>query len=212
MANKLDDLFRETLDQHEITPSGASWGKIQSNLAKNKSAKWLSPVKIAAAVALVIVASVLLFNPGSSERGGFIAEVNHPVERNTLEWNFNIPEKQDQINTTGHSSLATTQPAATADKKKEVETAPGLRDTYTLATITQYQLHPDHAPMNLPTPKPDPELQQPAIRITYIAATEQDSENPETRLSRVLSMAREVSPTDLLADLRDVKDNFFKRN
>ena len=59
MANNLDRLFREGIDQYEVTPKAESWSAVQSQLAKKKKIAWI-PMSIAAAIILMIMRIIMM--------------------------------------------------------------------------------------------------------------------------------------------------------
>ena len=79
--NKIDNLFRNKLDSHEVIPTVEAWRKINSQLNQNKRKKGAIWMSIAAAVTLIIV-SITYFNN----------EV--PNDNNKLQISEILPEKE----------------------------------------------------------------------------------------------------------------------
>lgn len=115
-GNPIDDLFREKLGNHKITPPANAWSQIEGNLAKKKKGAffWLS---IAASVAIILTAGALYIN--QSEKSGADLEqlqANKEVENEAVKTpdqnNIDTPSKEKQN---------------TKDQSQEKETAPSIQ-------------------------------------------------------------------------------------
>lgn len=213
MATNIDRLFRENLDQVEMTPSAEGWKQVKSQLT-TKQPVWIMPMRIAAAVTVLIIASLLLFNDEQSGSQGMISEADHPVLNTVPE--FNISEEL----------IAKAETSATQSKNKvvnssgSVKPAPGEEkveiqepmNTYTIARISTNKLDVISLDLKPGLVEKDPALDQPSIRITYIAANTPDESDNNGKLSKMLTLAREVTSSELLADIRDAKYHLFNKN
>ena len=81
MANNLDRLFREGIDQYEVTPKAESWSAVQSQLAKKKKIAWI-PMSIAAAIILMITATIIVRNYQVEQNysGNMISSIDFPQQ------------------------------------------------------------------------------------------------------------------------------------
>lgn len=212
MANKLDQLFRETLDQYEMNPSSQSWDKVQDRLAGSQKNTWLTPWRIAAAIALLVTAAVLTLTYEPDRPMEFVAGADHPIESETFAWNVQVPDKPTPKKPSEPSLAGAPAPAAPAESLVPEE-QPVAYSTLQVARISDFKIDQE-LPVKTSFPlKTDPDTEPYAIRITYItASTSESPEDSENKLEKVFSIARELSATELLADLRDAKDNIFRRN
>lgn len=115
-GNPIDDLFREKLGNHKITPPANAWSQIEGNLAKKKKGAffWLS---IAASVVIILTAGALYIN--QSEKSGADLEqlqANKEVENEAVKTpdqnNIDTPSKEKQN---------------TKDQSQEKEAAPSIQ-------------------------------------------------------------------------------------
>jgi hypothetical protein len=81
----------------------------------------------------------------------------------------------------------------------------------TIASITAYHFDSElKTNLMIPGMKVK-EFDEPTVKITYIASNEPEAKSP--KLGQFINyLSSDLSPTDLLADIRDVKDNLFSKN
>lgn len=214
MGNKLDQLFRENLDQLEVKPSADSWGKVQHQLA-GKKGYWFSPMKIAAAVLVVVAATVLLFNDSQEqERQALLTEVDHPAVVPTESWTIEVPSASIK-----NESAEPPQPRMVADVApkaqkpvEEVQNALHPIPLIAVAGLNDAKLDADLSPRNLHAITHDSEIEEQVIRITYIASSVGEADIDENRLNKIIAIVKEVTSSGILADIREAKDNLFRKN
>lgn len=217
MANKLDQLFRENLDQLEMRPSAEGWDRVQDRLAGKKKGAWILSVKIAAAAVVVITASVVVSNLDEGKKQPLVSGVDHPVINQEREWRFDIPMESSDSKKPVRKQPQSLMMAMQKAEQKNGKDGVILKEipVLSIAALDKPILEVDLAPRNIQIMGGKVEPEKPFIKITYIASgkgpVSEDVKN-EGKISKVLAVAKEVSPTDLLADIRDAKDNLFRRN
>lgn len=209
MANNLDRLFRESLDQFEVSPTPASWEQVQSQIAgkRNKTAFFL---KIAAAIVVLIVATISVINFNKTAPTGKVlaSAVDHPTTITEAQFSWKIPESHQLKN-----DPKIEKPVNVPLKNTEAERVQILQfETIMIAGISESKVDAQ-LPVNLRLKNlPVRQLKEPSIRITYIASNQPDS-TKTAKFDQIINyLTNDLSPTEILADIRDVKDNFFSKN
>tara|TARA_B100001245_G_C22871367_1_gene419006 strand:- start:786 stop:1442 length:657 start_codon:yes stop_codon:yes gene_type:complete len=218
MANNTDRLFREGLDQFEVTPQAQSWKAVQSQLNQKKKIVWW-PMSIAAAILLLITAALLVKNyqQGFIMDGPMVADIDYPQP--TLDPDrILISEDEVKVETPADKTITTPSTNQTVlfanntpkTDDKTVETEPVKIGTLELVAIQEVRLQ------ELPQPKFNYDfevmtVEKPTVKITYIAENE-PAEKKNKLNSFINSISKEASPIEILADIRDAKDNIFSRN
>lgn len=211
--NDIDRLFREGLDQLEIAPAAKSWEDVQSKVATRKNS-WRLPLGIAAAMAAIITATFIVAEyPGEKPSSEWISSVDHPRVGHVL-----TIELPTEILSTGSEAKKKVEQSAPASAPPRVleETRPDAVQEYTLIAVAPLRGHQLKAeiPTSLtPYGMAVEEEESFSVKITYIASNQPDS-TKSSKLNNLISYlsSAEVSPTELLADIRDVKDNLFSKN
>lgn len=218
MANNPDRLFRENLDQLEITPSAEGWNQVRDQITKKKSG-WIIPVRVAAAVTIVLTTTITLLILGESTGGQQpISSIDHPIQAPALDLEINIPEQNQIAKKTGQSikqNLVDDNKIKEKINSQEQEegSAVQIMSTLVITGINRPLIGSDFSTKNLKLVDDQHEPELPSIKITYIASEESASDSTKTsKISKVFAFAKDVSGSDLLADLRDAKNNLFKRN
>jgi len=209
MATDLDRLFREKLDQIETAPAAASWQQVQRQITPKK-AYWIMPRAIAAAVAILVVASWIIWNDLSpkTKKSQQLSEINHPVIGEEI-LVIEIPER---IN----SQKIKTSMASVVQPQKVIEK--GLKPSISLKPFRSIAMLDRNLQTELPidiTLRMDnmaPEHGE-TIKITYVASNQLSDEASSGRIGNFLSyLSREAAPTEILADIRDAKNQLLSRN
>ncbi|MFT6882896.1 MAG: hypothetical protein ACJAVY_001696 [Marinoscillum sp.] len=209
MANDLDRLFRETLDQYEVAPKASSWDAVAGEI--NSMRSYGIFFKAAAAViTLLIAAGWFVWKDASTTENGMMAIADHPVQSEQM-IGIAVPEKVAVIEKQRKSQPAQKPIQNMAVAKEVVETAPlWSYANYQIIAINEVNMN-EELPLNLHTPEGKPSKASGTIKITYIASNEPTNER--NKISGFISqISQEVQGTHLLADIRDAKDNLFSRN
>lgn len=209
MAHKLDDLFREKLHQTELTPSMESWSKVQQQIQPKKKTLWM-PLSIAAAVVLLLAATVVILTYERKERGAFIAQVDHPALWETAPA-IAVPTRTTQADKKVQEPVSKPLFAAQKQDKTEQEKAAYEIQAFNeLQMIATVKLEANLETNTSLVTGRQPKAEAPGIKIIYIAENEV---NPKEKLNEMwTNLSREVSPSGLLADIRDAKNSLFSRN
>jgi hypothetical protein len=210
-SNTTDQFFHDQLQGLEMTPSAAAWDQVQSGLSHNKTIKLFPILGIAAAVAIVVVATLVIFRTNEKEQT-YLAGVNdHPTDHRIELAPISVPQQpepvKNRIKNTKRPFVAHAEPTFKNDIKLTEIVAPETKMiAVELPVVAAPQIiSTQSAPLQENTLTP--------IKITYIAK----SENPESdpimeKINKVMEVARGTSPAEILADIRDAKMNLLRRN
>ncbi|WP_421876081.1 hypothetical protein [Marinoscillum sp.] len=207
MANNLDRLFREGLDQYEVTPNAQSWKQVQGQIAINKKrGMWLWSA--AAAVALLLVGTMVLRNINwtTPSDGQLISGIDHPAQA-ALPAKIFVPAEEQEVAPMTVQMNKVDKPAS---KPQQVMEELPKYELIQIASIQTVQIN------GLPAPKfgqelKEFEIEKPTVKITYIADN-QPTDKKNKLNEFITSISKEASPIEILADIRDAKDNIFSRN
>lgn len=212
-SNKTDELFG-SLKSLEMMPSDAAWSQVQSGLNKGK-AKWIIPIwSIAAAVALLIIGSIIIFKSEDTTKNYLTGINDHPPYEQVEVSHIAVPELKPQDLTVKKTKTlqlaAQSTPIDPPQKKTEaVEIfAPETRSiTMKIADLRTPEIIAPHSSST------ENETVLAPIKITYIAKSENFESDPIVgKINRVMEVAKHTSPAELLADLREAKSNLLRRN
>ena len=210
--NKLDRLFREHLDQAEYTPKAESWDAVKGQISQSSKGGLSIYMKVAAAVVFVLTATwVIIQTQPQSGNVLLISNINHPIPASTYQWEWPEIEMETRLDLT-HPVIDTTPKTMMASRQTEEEVMKRTEiPLFDLSAINNIELAVamERPTLQLAPKAPAPE--SPNIKITYIAT--QPSDTTKTNMfSELISLAKETQPMDLLADLRDAKNNLFNKN
>ena len=213
MANNLDRLFREGIDQYEVTPKAESWSAVQSQLAKKKKIAWI-PMSIAAAIILMITATIIVRNYQVEQNysGNMISSIDFPQQVLSPE-KIEIPvdgvRVASQLVKNSTPKSVTTTPIVVKTEKEEQVLITQMETIHMVAIeemnfseLPEVQFNYDFDIIK---------IGKPTVKITYIA--ENEPVDKKKKLGEFFNtITKEASPVDILADIRDAKDNIFSRN
>lgn len=225
MANNLDRLFREGVDQLEITPQTQSWKQIQSQLAGKKKYGWVLSYSIAATFIILIAATIVVINyreDTSSNHYGYVL-ADHPVEQKIFSLNI-----KDQRRTTPqgvHQKQESRTVAMTAPQHKASNINQASNKTInnnnenlsnfptlSIAGIQPKELETSH-PNTHPLSNTGFEHKSVAtIRIIHIAGNSKENEQSVRIGNIITSFSKGASASNILAGIRDAKDNLLRKN
>lgn len=207
MATDIDRLFRESLDQVEMQPSAAAWDQVQNRIA-GKKAPWFWVSRVAAAI-LLLLASAWIFwslRPESSNIGP-IATIDKP-EPLVFEYEWNIPafakvEKEITI------QIASVKEQSAVQKEKQA--LPMAFEMIALESIKTTSWPQPESNITIDLGHKQTLKEEPTIKITYLATNTADTLKTN-KLNEIIAFLKNESPTELLADIRDLKDNLLNKN
>jgi hypothetical protein len=220
MENKLDKLFRDKLEHHSVQPSANAWDKVAAGFPKkNNTIVWAW--RLAAAVALVGMIGVLIFNALESNEVTPMAQDNTPktettpaldpheqkVKQEVLEPSAQpVIEKKEEkpVKKPVFNRPAPLVAEAKTETIKEAtvpvtETIAPTRTENTVATtaVSQTQVEPEKT----------------TVIVYTLAAVESKPAEEAAKvkpLQRMLTFAKDVKGGETtLASVRNLKDNFF---
>lgn len=227
MANNLDRLFREGLDTLEVTPQAQSWKQVQSQLANNKKYKGILPLSIAASILIMLTTTIIVFlysdNQIAKNELLVTTKVDHPTEETMhlieLEALPSITtiHQQPAIAKQDHnlSKPKTAIPAGLQNMVASNETIHASKPRFSTMNIASIHELPSAEIKQL-----TPALSLPAeatkksatIKITYIAKGTVENGRSRKLGHLISAFSKEGSGSGILADIRDAKDNLFKKN
>jgi len=208
MANDLDRLFREGLDQFEMAPAPASWDQVQGQIAgkRNKMIIW----RVAAAIIILISATLVIINWGNDEiNTQYISAVDHPSDTEKFRFEWKIPE---DMPTKGNTQVEKVQPQSKVPAPDKQEILTKQFETLTLASINEtkidFELNGNIQLIDLK----GKEITTEKIRITYIASNTPDTTKTNNFGQIWEYLSKDLQPATLLADIRDAKNQLLSRN
>jgi hypothetical protein len=220
--HKIDRLFQDKLSRHEVDPSPQAWEAINAELKKdNKPFIWLS---IAASVALVATIGWFVLK---NEQVGEInvhayATVDQPSLRNAYEWNLPLPAENSVVPKQETKKVVKSEKAKRTSEfvgKENVAvevTAPKLNGDEVLLDIEPIGMDAMANIVEEPMVVVESELDTTpiqslpgvSVQITYKATPSVPVEE-KSRIERLWAKAKEIRPGEMLADIRETKNDFF---
>jgi len=218
MENKLDRLFKEKLGRNEVSPTPQAWNQLKDVIGEQGKPKfWLS---IAASVVLLAVSTLLILSPSESSevRSGTVVTPDYPMPLAEFEWNLPAFEeavevKEEDKTTRVRSKFETTEtvakvktPKEAVEKTNNLEAIPELptveSDVQEAIAVVDLKKHEGTNPMEASA-----HFQ---VQITY-QASEVPAEvtDEKTRVGKLFAKARQIKPGEMLASLRETKNDFF---
>jgi hypothetical protein len=224
MENKLDKLFRDKLEHHSMQPSAQAWEKIAAGFPKkNNTVVWAW--RMAAAVALLAMVGILVFNSLDSDKTKEMAKENAPKVETPSPMDSTEQEvKAEEIKrTVPQPERPVAMKKATEQIKKSVFNQP-VQDVAevkeettkeTIETVTETIVAPQKeiAVAKVDETQPKTEQQKTRVLVYSLAAVESKSEEEPVKvkpLQRVLTFAKDVKGGETtLASVRNWKDSFL---
>jgi hypothetical protein len=229
MNNRIDKVFKDKLESHQLSPSPAAWDKLERQLAKkNKAYVWL---RAAAVLALFSMATVVAINWPSAS-----TPENEQAKQETAEPQQNIPvqdPKSDQPVTNDQATeqqpveqprVAETEKVAATPRRSDParENKPAAEDQYENPPV-QFddvpELIADATPVIEQTPVAPETIQSQETKPVVIVYTlpaiprkdaTQLEEEKKKGFQRVLEVANNVKNADSpFGELREAKNDLF---
>ncbi|WP_422354864.1 hypothetical protein [Roseivirga pacifica] len=130
--NKLDELFKQGLQDHKLTPPSAAWDRIEANVAPKKSKRGFYILSIAASICLVCVASWLFVQNSQNSDSELTAktEATTPkVEADTKAAQpIDAAEEKEEQNAIQPIAPAIQQVLVAQQQTKQTQAAPFKQD------------------------------------------------------------------------------------
>jgi len=214
MSKKLDRLFKEKLENHQVPPSDAAWSKVESSLDKER--KGIIWFRAAAAIVLLgMVTATALWV--SSDEENVIAKVDS-VRVAPKPQAKPAPKKKQRIEepklpvVKSQSRKMTVFIAKEESKKEETIQEPSVQSEQPVAMVSE-PVQP------IQSENPEAVIKKSSITLTYtlapIPSQERTIAAAEERkgLQKVVDVAKEAKNSEgVLTELRLMKDDLFALN
>ena len=228
---RIDRLFREKLDQLEVTPSAKSWSQVEKHIRPKKP-----PVVywIAASVSLLFISWIIWPEATQTNLTPIASEVTHPVNQQTPD--FILPEieiAQEKEETVKPVQKVVKQPepiqqfAANQAKDEKAtiikDVVPEIEELDTQTAVAEVELEEPVTPEGVAgavegMKVEDIKAEKPtygAIKITYIASASKTKKEETQKsdstgvLKKFIAFTEKIDPGNMLADIKTAKDNLF---
>ncbi len=206
--NKLDKLFRESAEQFSPTPIPSSWTMIENQLEDRKAPIW-KYTTIAASVVLII-GFILFINKGTfnSQENTIIAQIEVPEKKHEIQLNLKVPT---------YSSLSISVKTENSINKKPIldrsmqDLAIEETTNLEILVIDIERINSISIASSVSPELPDIFKESEAIiQIKYYAdATQTEKPSSKRKIGDLIDIAQSTSPAEVLANIREVKDNFI---
>ena len=218
MENKIDRLFQDKLARYEVTPTPQAWEKVKAELdGKGKPMIWL---RIAASVALLMVSAFLILRSTESvpsESSTFVTP-DHPMPLANFQWNLPEIEPRDEVKKEAKLAPIKTKLvvketlASVEETQKAIRSFDNLQTIPEMPLIIEIELEEAVAVLEVVNRVDNKveALPQFQVQITY-KASESPVELPEqkTKVGKLWAKARQIKPGEMLASMRETKNDFF---
>ena len=223
----IDRLFREKLDQMEVSPSANSWSQVEGQIRRKKK-----PVVywVAASISLLLLSWTVW--PGKSENESLTpiaSEVSHPLQSDSYP-EFVLPTFKKEVKKEPDrdlDGLARKEASQFASKKETISIPKDVRESVKMNKV------PEPKTMVAKTEIVKPEVLQPEIqidnealkeeskpilktvKITYIASNTKPKQEETIKsdtsgvFKKVIAFAGKIDPGEMLADMKTAKDNLL---
>jgi hypothetical protein len=219
--HKLDRLFQDKLSRHEVDPSPQAWEAINAEIRKdNKPMVWLS---IAASVALIATIGWLVMRNDQEVvlSGEFANHIfDQPSPQSPYEWNLPLsaekqPAQQVEVKKVVKKKITVEReeiPMMETLAQQNIE--PMMVEDLlqiesigldAMANITGEPMVVEESPLDT---TPIQSLPGMGVQITYKASVPAPVEE-KSRIEKLWAKAKDIKPGDVLADLRETKNDFF---
>lgn len=217
----IDRLFREKLDQMEVTPSNKSWSQVEKQIRPKKTpiVYW-----VAASISLLFISWIVWPDASQQELTPIASEISHPVNQEMPAFEIPVIETKEEAKKPQPIQKvqrpSNTQPQFAVNKtkieKQEIikDIAPEIEGKDIKTAVAQVELEKPTIPEEVMAEVEKPAFK--AVKITYIASSSKKSSNEETQkndstgvLKKFIAFTEKIDPGDMLADMKTAKDNLF---
>ena len=218
----IDRLFRENLDDFEITPSPKAWSEVEKHIGRknNTAVYW-----IAASISLFIISWVVWPEQKAETFGIASQEIDHPSFVQSSQPDIPIAvELIEKVETKVPVKKSIIAPkvqmvaAETVEKIEEVKTdkitIPEIEKKTAVALEEIEELPIDALEeVSEATDIVEPEIS--TVKITYIASNNAGAGSKELKsdstgvLKKFIAFTEKLDPGEMLADIKTAKDNLL---
>ncbi|MEP1035156.1 hypothetical protein [Ekhidna sp.] len=215
----IDRLFREKLDQLEVTPSTKSWSQVEKQIRPKKTPiiYW-----VAASVSILFISWIMWPEASQQNFTPIASEVNHPV-------NQELPDFELPVIETREEEKMPVRPAQKVQKKSDPQPQFAVNEANDKKPEIVKDVVPQIEEIDVKTAVAEVEepailkeveakIEKPAFRavkITYIASAgkstkEEIQKNDSTGvLKKFIAFTEKIDPGNMLADIKTAKDNLL---
>lgn len=216
--NRIDELFKNKLANHQVAPSADAWQKVEAGLTKKNNA-WVWRLAAAFVLFGLLSGAWYLWNTNSEAQPELVQQPSTPQKENTV---LVQPEEQKQnlvaeVETKSESEQTKkkTTKTNTSETKKETQPEKAEKENVeeSVVVISQTEVSvaenkTEPAPARKPiviefTLEPMPAVTEPPV---VLASADDD----KSGLQKILEKARDIKNGDSeLGSLRDAKNELF---
>ncbi|WP_258105198.1 hypothetical protein [Marinoscillum sp. MHG1-6] len=206
--NQTDLLFRERLSNMEVTPTELAWQQFQQEIVPKKSVKVRTYWAAAASIA-ILLAVVAFWKTDSVSDQYLSGSIDHPVQRKEQIVVIALPVPDPQKISDSQSDPIYKLATKTAEPEtNHIIVEERVPEIFTVEAKPAQQIAiPYSYSLDL---APVPADVSQSVRIAHMPGNKKDGVGES--LTKVISVAQQVSPAGLLADLRDAKNQLLSRN
>jgi hypothetical protein len=214
--NRIDELFKNKLANHQVAPSADAWQKVEAGLTKKNNA-WVWRLAAAFVLFGLLSGAWYWWNTNSEAQPELVQQPNTPQKENTVPVQ---PEEQNLVaeaeikSELQQSKKKTTKTNASETKKEtqpekvekvKVEEPQVLSQTEVLVAENKTEPAPARKPIVIEfTLEPMPvNVAEPAVALA-------NADDDKSGLQKILEKARDIKNGDSeLGSLRDAKNELF---
>lgn len=215
----IDRLFREKLDDFEITPSPKAWNEVEKRIGKKKNYTFYW---IAASISLLAISWVVWPVQKSDSVGIASYEIDHPTLMQSPEMRVPVAAELDEIDEPEvRATTIRKEPKIQLVATEKVEVIEKNNDDKLILDQVEKKtivatVEPDMLPINEISETVDiiePKIS--AVKITYIATNKDEINKKELKsdstgvLKKFIAFTEKLDPGEMLADIKTAKDNLL---
>lgn len=213
--NRIDELFKNKLANHQVAPSADAWQKVEAGLTK-KNNVWVWRLAAAFVLFGLLSGAWYLWNTNSEAQPELVQQPNTPQKENTVpvqpeEQKQNLvaevkpkPEQSKKKTTKTNASETKKETQPEKVEKVKVEEPQVLSQTEVLVAENKTETATTRKPIVIEfTLEPMPAVTEPPV---VLASADDD----KSGLQKILEKARDIKNGDSeLGSLRDAKNELF---
>lgn len=221
----IDRLFREKLDDFEITPSPEAWSKVEKRISKRKrpAIYW-----IAASITLALISWFVWPESKTNEIGIASQEIDHPILSKAPQLGIPVaadldqPKKSKVYDSNNQNRQIQMVASREIQVVKEVKNSNDiLQETNGKTEVAMEKIEVPEKTVEEITKQPDIiEEKFSIVKITYIASTNANRvnkgiTNKELKsdstgvLKKFIALTEKLDPGEMLADIKSAKDDLI---
>lgn len=199
-GKELDKLFREKLGRHELEPSAQAWNQVRDQLKVESSG--FGRMRVAAAVAILATLSWMVIDAQTDEPTDMaFFTPNAPAA--PMAFSFALPEIKASVVPVAQDSQSQVE--------KYVEKTVLIEEPVLLETRREMPGQVASVKINsLMEPEESIFDSNATFQMTYIAS--ETSDESRRGIQRLLARAKDMTPGEMWASIRESKNDLFSKN